>query len=317
MCAFHRSTSCVAPVLLSVEAIIGAGKSTLLEELDSRSDVLVVREPVDLWQKKRGKETLLSRYYGDQKTNAFMFETYAMMSRVQALRRVLSQVTPETRAIVMERSWLSSRYCFAINSQELGHLDELQASLHEDLFNWGLETWPKIDGVVFIDLPVDVAQGRVAKRGRTAESGIPVDYQNALITKHRQWLLGNSDVRFTGPVLTLDGSGEKQDGAVRAMAKSVGDFIDRLEVAKKQELNTYAEGAKRGFDNGGAKENLAPNVVKSLQRQGETHLSKSTMQAAVLQQTGAAYLTPIKSHTSATDASRRTPVKRARSEPAA
>lgn len=126
MSALLGSTSSAAPILLSVEAIIGAGKSTLLEELDSRSDILVVREPVDLWQQERGNETLLSRYYGDQKANAFMFQTYAMMSRLQALRRVSSQVTPKTCAIVMERSWLSSRYCFARNSHELGHLDELQ-----------------------------------------------------------------------------------------------------------------------------------------------------------------------------------------------
>jgi deoxyadenosine/deoxycytidine kinase len=307
MSAVLGSTPCAAPVLLSVEAIIGAGKSTLLEELDSNSDILVVREPVDLWQKQRGNETLLNRYYGDQKTNAFMFETYAMMSRVQALRRVSSQVRPETRAIVMERSWLSSRYCFARNSQDLGHLDELQASLHEDLFNWGLETWPKLDGVVFIDLPVDVAQNRVAKRGRTAESAIPVNYQKELIAKHRQWLHGNSDVRFAGPVLTLDGSGDKQDGAVRVMAKRVEDFIEQLQAVKKDKPSTHV--SKSGCHSC-EKENFTPRVMNNVQQQGDTDVSMSTMR-----ENGAAYLTPIKSHTNMIGASRQTPVKRAKSEP--
>merc|ERR1719401_574517 len=109
-----------------------------------------------------------------------------MMSRVQAFKQASTCVTPETRAIVMERSWLSSYHCFAANSKDLGHLDALEASLHEDLFNWGLEAWPKLDGVIFIDLPVTVAQGRVAKRGRMAESTIPFDYQEALVSKHRQ-----------------------------------------------------------------------------------------------------------------------------------
>jgi len=254
-----------APVLLSVEAIIGAGKSTLLEELDARSDVLVVREPVDLWDRRRGEETLLSRYYGDQKGNAFMFETYAMMSRVKALRQAMHKVTPETRTIVMERSWLSSRHCFAANSQELGHLDELQSSLHEDMFNWALHTWPKLDGVVFIDLPVSVAQGRVAKRGRTAESAIPFDYQDALTQKHRQWLQGNGANTFSGPVLTLDGSGDKSDGAVAAMAARVMDFVEKLSVAKQRE-QTLLPIAKKGFSGNcpADEENITPEKKRKV-----------------------------------------------------
>jgi len=239
------------PVLVSIEAIIGAGKSTLLEELDARKDVVVVREPVDLWEQQRGQDTLLHRYYGDQKTNAFMFQTYAMMSHVEALRRALSLVTPQTRAIVMERSWLSARHCFVATLRESGHFDELEDSLHEDLFNWGLETWPRLDGIAFIDLPVDVAQGRVAKRGRTAESGIPSDYQGSLAAKHRQWLHGGG-VEY--PVLTLDGSGDKSDGATAAIAKQVMDFADRLHLARQagQTVQRKLFGESAGAEKHGA-----------------------------------------------------------------
>jgi len=230
------SKSSNGPVLVSVEAIIGAGKTTLLEELDARTDTLVVREPIDLWEKQRGRDSLLGRYYADQKGNAFMFETYAMMSRVAALRQTLAQVTPEIRAVVVERSWLSSYFCFAANSRDLGHLDELQASLHEDLFKWGIETWPQLDGVVFIDLPVSVAQSRMAKRGRTAESSIPSDYQHSLDKKHRQWLFGDSSLCFDGPVLTLDGSGDKAQGAIADMAKRVDAFVSELHAARQQAL---------------------------------------------------------------------------------
>ena len=45
---------------------------------------VVVREPVERWERSRGGESLLGRYYGDQQANAFMFETYAMMSRCAA-----------------------------------------------------------------------------------------------------------------------------------------------------------------------------------------------------------------------------------------
>jgi len=226
------------PLLLSVEAIIGAGKSTLLEALNARSDVVVVREPVDLWTKQRGGETLLSRYYADQKSNAFMFETYAMMSRVKALQDAMSLVKPETRAIVMERSWLSSRYCFGENSKELGHLGELESSLYEDLFDWGVGTWPKLDGVIFIDVSVSVAQDRVAVRGRTAESAIPSDYQAALVSKHRQWLLGGGSATFDGAVLTLDGNRDKNCGAIDDMVARVTEFVSQMCAEKASKVAT-------------------------------------------------------------------------------
>jgi len=216
------------PLLLSVEAIIGAGKSTLLEALDARDDIVVVREPVDVWTQQRGNETLLSRYYSDQKSNAFMFETYAMMSRVQALQDAMSLVGPHTRAIIMERSWLSSRYCFGENSKTLGHLDDLEFSIYDDLFTWGSKSWPELDAVIFIDVSVPVAQGRVAIRGRTAESAIPSDYQTALVERHQAWLQGEGTDSFQGAVLTLDGDMDKSNGALDVMMAQTLEFVDEL-----------------------------------------------------------------------------------------
>jgi hypothetical protein len=186
--------------------------------------------------------------------------TYPAGRRVQALREAQKEVTAETRCLVMERSWLSSRHCFAANSRDLGHLDPLEASLHNDLFEWarpatcccpaaaprptgltpratqGLASWPRVDGVVFIELETAVAQGRVARRGRTAESEIPLDYQQALAEKHRAWLGAAADVRgFGGPVLTLNGNAEKDDGAVEAMAAQVTKFATELLAGRAEE----------------------------------------------------------------------------------
>jgi len=264
-----RATQIRPPLLLSIEAIIGAGKSTLLEQLDSCNEIVVVREPVDLWEQQRGTETLLSRYYGDQKSNCFMFETYAMMSRVKALRDARSKISPETRAIVMERSWLSSRRCFGENSRELGHLDELEASLYEDLFQWGSETWPKLDGVIYINVDLEVAQGRVASRGRTAESGIPSDYQMALINKHRQWLYGEGSNAFDGPVLTLDGNQDKSNGALDTFMASVARFIDGLYTAPTTPPNGHrkqlSDGSPKVLQKSTKNDNEEENSGRELQ----------------------------------------------------
>merc|ERR1712113_682644 len=216
------------------------------------------------------------------------------MSRVKALRQALPSVTPQTRAIVMERSWYSSRVCFAANSKDMGHLDDLQDSLHEDLFKWGLESWPTLDGVVFIDLPVGVAQSRVAKRGRTAESTIPSDYQEALITKHRQWLQGDGAHRFEGPVLLLDGTVDKSDGAISNMTTRVAEFVQRLHSAKQSKTVAQLEDiTNRGGFGDKDKENLAMNAdVKTCKLGNGGNNAEGCMATD-----GLSYLTPAKSAT--------------------
>ena len=137
--------------LVSLEAIIGAGKSTLLESIKRHfgDAVVVVPEPVGVWTDVDG-HNLLSRYYGDQERWAFSFQTFAIFSRLRAVREALqSEVVPgKTRAVIMERSWTSDRECFAALLHDSGAMDPLEEAMHRRIFDWEHQAggWPVIDG---------------------------------------------------------------------------------------------------------------------------------------------------------------------------
>merc|ERR1712048_1547307 len=94
----------------------------------------------------------------------------------------------------------------------------------------------KLDGVLFIDVSVPVAQQRVAIRGRTSESAIPSDYQAALVEKHHAWLKGQGSAAFDVPVLTLDGNMDKASGALDIMMAQTMDFVEKL-IAQRSAAN--------------------------------------------------------------------------------
>ena len=219
--------------LIAVEAIIGAGKSTLLETIKSTysdsGELLVVPEPVDTWMNVNGAgENLLEMYYGDQQRWAFSFQTFAMFSRIEALRRVEATATDATRAIVIERSWLSDRHCFAAMLKDDGNLSAVEEAMHAQLFR---ETnWPKIDGVVYLDVDVANAQKRVACRGRSEESEIPTDYQERLLKKHEEWVKGlEVAAEEQVGVLRLDATKTNSAEVKDMWMRDLGCFVTQLQ----------------------------------------------------------------------------------------
>ena len=225
--------------LIAVEAIIGAGKSTLLETIknaySASGELLVVQEPVETWMNVNAAgENLLEMYYGDQKRWAFSFQTFAMFSRIEALRQVEATATDATRAIVIERSWLSDRHCFAAMLKDDGNLSAVEEAMHAQLFR---ETkWPKIDGVVYLDVDVANAQKRVAARGRSEESEIPTDYQERLSKKHEEWVTKlEGDANESVGVLRLDANKIKSAEMNDLWMRDLGCFVTQLEEQKSRE----------------------------------------------------------------------------------
>lgn len=90
-----RSNRCPVVPIIAIEAIIGAGKSTLLTAIQERfgDEVIVVQEPVGVWTDVDG-HNLLSEYYKDQKRWSFSFQTFAIFSRLAAVREALASVRP-------------------------------------------------------------------------------------------------------------------------------------------------------------------------------------------------------------------------------
>lgn len=219
--------------IVALEAIIGAGKSTLLDAVKAHfgDSVIIVHEPVGVWTNLEG-HNLLGEYYKNQNRWAFSFQTFAMFSRMAAVREALKTqvVSGKTRAIVMERSWLSDRECFASLLHDSGAMDPLEEAMHKKMFEWGMasEEWPEVDGFVYLDVAIDIAQSRVAKRGRSEESDIPSEYQEKLHDKHTAWMDG-VEGEDSSRVLRLDCSRNNSPSVVEEWIRSIDSFISTFE----------------------------------------------------------------------------------------
>ena len=97
-----------------LEGNIGSGKSTSLTYLANKYDqVTALSEPVDKWQDLNG-HNLIELMYKDLNRNAFGFETYAQLTRLQMYADSY-KFRPNKPIRLMERSIYSQRYCFTEN----------------------------------------------------------------------------------------------------------------------------------------------------------------------------------------------------------
>jgi deoxyadenosine/deoxycytidine kinase len=85
----------IQPTYLSIEGNIGSGKSTLLNNLKKAfkndSKVVFLKEPVDEWeaiQDEKGN-TMLEKFYGNQKKYSFSFQMMAYISRLATFKKAV------------------------------------------------------------------------------------------------------------------------------------------------------------------------------------------------------------------------------------
>ena len=87
------------PKIISIEGNIGSGKSTLVEHLKSKFErynktVYFLDEPVETWESIKDAEgnSMITKYYNDQKKYAFSFQMMAYISRLSLLKKALKKI---------------------------------------------------------------------------------------------------------------------------------------------------------------------------------------------------------------------------------
>ena len=197
----------MSPKIFSIEGNIGAGKSTLLNLLkiaynlvNSKSKIYFLTEPVEEWNKlKDNNKNLLEHFYENQERWSYTFQIIALRTRIQGL---LKAINNNDDIILMERSVLTDRFCFASNLHDSGKINEIEWSDYLSHFNWLVNDFHiKPDGIIYLDLEPGVCNRRIIERNRTGESNIPMKYLRELHNLHRNWL-ENTDI----PVLKIDAS---------------------------------------------------------------------------------------------------------------
>ena len=84
------------PFIFSIDGNIGSGKSTLVEELSKRNfkrKVIFLKAPVQEWNdfKDEDRNTILTKFYNDQKKYSFPFQLMAYISRISQIRKAIDK----------------------------------------------------------------------------------------------------------------------------------------------------------------------------------------------------------------------------------
>ncbi len=197
--ANDAATTIVRPRILSVEGNIGAGKTTILEQLQNRfahdKSIIFLREPVDIWEsiKDADGESILEKFYKDPAKYAFSFQVMAYSTRVNSLRKIISE-NPDCRMVICERSLDADRNIFAKMLFVDGLIDDVCYQTYNrfyDMYQQGTDSQNEfaLSGVIYIDAEAEVCADRITKRARNGEGGIELAYLQKCKIYHDAWLM--------------------------------------------------------------------------------------------------------------------------------
>ena len=230
----------------------GSGKTTIIEKMKENfnSDNFVfVKEPVDQWEQIRDSsdgDSILKKFYADQKKHAFSFQVLAYSTRLALLRKTIRE-NPTAKVIICERSLDADRNIFAKMLRDSGLMSDIEFQIYDHLFSEYSEGGESsttsllennkhnLDGVIYIDASPDICSGRIKKRSRDGESKIPVEYLKNCREYHENWLLNGNDLRdckvlhiVTDEDATYDMLNEDDCG--NRWIRQIYGFIDKLKT---------------------------------------------------------------------------------------
>jgi deoxyadenosine/deoxycytidine kinase len=190
--------------IISIEGNIGSGKSTFLSYLRNNcsSDIIFVKEPIDYWEQIKDRETnetMLQKFYKDQKLYSFSFQMMAFISRFSILRETIRQ--NPSAIIITERCLYTDKYVFAKMLFEMKNIEDVNYQIYNKWFEEFALEFP-INKIIYIKATPEICFNRIKKRNRTGESNIPLDYLIQCNTYHDEMMKILSSVE----IIELDGN---------------------------------------------------------------------------------------------------------------
>jgi deoxyadenosine/deoxycytidine kinase len=159
-----------APAIFTIDANIGAGKTTILNYLHTHYHIPIDPEPVEKW------EPYLQELYKSDK-GAFPFQVRVWLDRCWIQQR--ANMSP----ILMERSPYFQKNVFIPVNVDNSKFTNTEHTMLLEMYNRSMAMWsPK--GYVYLRSDPEKCLQRIAKRGRSSENTIPVDYLRALHKYH-------------------------------------------------------------------------------------------------------------------------------------
>ena len=165
--------------ILSIEGNIGSGKSTIINYLKTNysknENIIFLPEPVEEWEKIKDDEgnTILTKFYNDQKKYSFAFQMMAYISRLNILRKTIEK--NPGKIIISERSLYTDKYVFAQMLYDDQKMESVEYQIYNNWFHSFSDLAP-LHKVIYLKTDPNVSFQRIHERNRTGESSIPYDY---------------------------------------------------------------------------------------------------------------------------------------------
>jgi deoxyadenosine/deoxycytidine kinase len=202
--------------IVSIEGNIGSGKSTLLETLKElfrgNKHIIFLREPVDEWEKIKDKDgnTMLQKFYANQREYSFAFQMMAYISRLTILRETVRDImaniekecyNSETQYIIItERSLYTDKYVFAKMLYDQGKIEDVNFQIYLNWFDEFAKDFP-VNDIIYVNTAPEKCYERIHKRARIGEEVIPMTYLQACHNYHNEFLDEKTGMKATQLVL--------------------------------------------------------------------------------------------------------------------
>jgi thymidylate kinase len=181
--------------LISIEGNIGSGKSTIIKNLKehfkNKNTIIFLQEPVDEWDKIRDEKnnTILSKFYLNQKKYSFAFQMMAYISRLSLLKKTFEE-NPNS-VIITERCLNTDRFVFAKMLYDNDMLEEVEYQIYLKWFDH-FSNICNTQKIIYLKTDPLTCYSRISKRNRNGEASISVEYLENC-HKYHENMINNSD----------------------------------------------------------------------------------------------------------------------------
>lgn len=176
-------------VFIGIAGLIGAGKSTLATALGEHLGLPVYYEPV-------ADNAYLEDFYRDTARYAFPTQIYLLNRRFAQHQEIIWR----GGGGVQDRT-IYEDAVFAKTLVDLGLMEERDYQTYLDLFRHMSNFMCRPNLIIYLDVKPRVSLERIAQRSRDVESGITIEYLEALYAEYERFI---ADISKSVPVIRVD-----------------------------------------------------------------------------------------------------------------
>jgi deoxyadenosine kinase len=176
-------------LFIGIAGMIGAGKSTLATALAEHLSIDVYYEPVE-------DNEYLADFYADTAKYSFAMQVYLLNRRFQQHQEIIWR----GRSAVQDRT-IYEDSIFATMLADVGLMDERDYRTYQSLFQHMSNFMCKPNLIVYLDVKPEASFKRIQMRSRGVESGISLEYLQALYAGYEEFI---GDISRVIPVIRVD-----------------------------------------------------------------------------------------------------------------